>query len=192
VENHETFSAEMCRRDRRPDMIDDTLRLFFALPCPPAQAEAICTWRDSQALDGRAVARVNLHLTLAFIGEQPKNHLDALLQMAATVRADSFNLSLDRLTTIGKGFICLQPSSTPSELLQLVEALTERLAALGVVLDCRPFLPHLTLSRQARSRAQKPAPDFSWHVDRFVLYRSRNSEDGVRYDELGSWSLAAP
>ncbi|MCW8158751.1 RNA 2',3'-cyclic phosphodiesterase [Stutzerimonas stutzeri] len=173
-------------------MSEENLRLFFALPCPPEQAAAICAWRDDQALDGRAVPRDNLHLTLAFLGAQPKDHCDALLQMAATVRADSFNLTLDRLATIGKGFICLQPSNTNPALLQLVEALSERLAALGVILDCRPFLPHLTLSRQARSRPQKPAPDFTWHVDRFVLYRSRNTEDGVHYDELGSWPLAAP
>ncbi|PKL98282.1 MAG: RNA 2',3'-cyclic phosphodiesterase [Gammaproteobacteria bacterium HGW-Gammaproteobacteria-9] len=173
-------------------MSEENLRLFFALPCPPEQAAAICAWRDDQAIDGRAVPRDNLHLTLAFLGAQRKDHLDALLQMAATVQTDSFSLTLDRLTTIGKGFICLQPSNTNPALLQLVEALSERLAALGVILDCRPFLPHLTLSRQARSRPQKPAPDFSWHVDRFVLYRSRNTEDGVHYDELGSWPLAAP
>ncbi|WP_278378403.1 RNA 2',3'-cyclic phosphodiesterase [Stutzerimonas kunmingensis] len=170
-------------------MIDNTLRLFFALPCPPEQAAAICAWRDDQAIDGRAVPQDNLHLTLAFLGAQPREHLDALLQMAATVHAEAFSLSLDRLTTIGKGFICLQPASTPPALLQLVEALSERLAALGVVLDCRPFLPHLTLSRQARSRVQQPAPDSTWHVDRFVLYRSVNTADGVRYDELGSWPL---
>ncbi|MCQ4295487.1 RNA 2',3'-cyclic phosphodiesterase [Pseudomonas stutzeri] len=173
-------------------MIDDTLRLFFALPCPPEQAAAICAWRDSQDFDGRAVARDNLHLTLAFLGAQPTHHLDALLQMAATVQAEAFSLTLDRLTTIGKGFICLQPGTTPPELLRLVAALSERLAALGVVLDCRPFLPHLTLSRQARSRPQKLAPGFAWQVDRFVLYRSSNVADGVRYDELGSWSLSAP
>ncbi len=69
-------------------------------------------WRDDQALDGRAVSRDNLHLTLAFLGAQPKEHLDALLQMAATVHAEAFSLTLDRLTTIGKGFICLQPAST--------------------------------------------------------------------------------
>ena len=173
-------------------MSEENLRLFFALPCPPEQAAAICAWRDDQAIDGRAVPRDNLHLTLAFLGAQPKDHLDALLQMAATVQTDSFSLTLDRLTTIGKGFICLQPSNTNPALLQLVEALSERLAALGVILDCRPFLPHLTLSRQAQSRPQQPAPVFSWHVDRFVLYRSRNTEDGVHYDELGSWPLAAP
>ena len=189
MKNREAFSTNLSRCDRGRAMIDDTLRLFFALPCPPEQAAAICAWREDQALDGRAVSRDNLHLTLAFLGAQPREHLDALLQMAATVHAEAFSLTLDRLTTIGKGFICLQPASTPPALLQLVEALSERLAALGVVLDCRPFLPHLTLSRQARSRAQQPAPDFTWHVDRFVLYRSVNTADGVRYDELGSWPL---
>lgn len=173
-------------------MSEESLRLFFALPCPPEQAAAICAWRDDQALDGQAVHRDNLHLTLAFLGAQPKRHLDALVQMAATVQAETFSLTLDCLTTIGKGFICLQPGNTPTELLQLVEALSDRLAALGVVLDCRPFLPHLTLSRHAQTQPPKPAPGFTWQVDRFVLYRSHNTEDGVRYDELGSWPLSAP
>lgn len=62
-------------------MIDDTLRLFFALPCPPEQAADICAWREDQALDGRIVPQDNLHLTLAFLGAQPREHLDALLQM---------------------------------------------------------------------------------------------------------------
>lgn len=33
-------------------MSEESLRLFFALPCPPEQATAICAWRDGQAFDG--------------------------------------------------------------------------------------------------------------------------------------------
>ncbi|AWM59127.1 RNA 2',3'-cyclic phosphodiesterase [Stutzerimonas stutzeri] len=173
-------------------MSEESLRLFFALPCPPEQATAICAWRDGQAFDGRPVAEANLHMTLAFLGAQPKERLEALLTMASGIEGTAFDLRLDRLTTIGKGFICLQPSTTPQALPKLVATLAEHLAALGVVLDSRPFLPHLTLSHQARSRPQKPSPDFNWYADRFVLYRSRNTEDGVHYDELGSWPLSAP
>ena len=173
-------------------MIDDTLRLFFALPCPPEQAAAICAWRDEQAFDGRAVPQDNLHMTLAFLGAQPKDRLDALLAIADTLQGTAFDLVLDRLASIGKGFVCLQPSATPAALLSLVEALDERLAALGEVLNSRPFLPHLTLARQARSRPSAPAPDFAWRAERFVLYLSRNTADGPRYDELGSWPLLVP
>jgi len=174
---------------------EDTLRLFFALPCPPEQATAICSWRDRQALGGRPVALENLHLTLAFLGAQPAARLDALRHLAAEVTSDSFELTLNRLITLGKGFACLAPSEAPPALLQLAGSLAERLGALGIVLDSRPYLPHMTLARQAPTQAQGAAATFSWEAERFVLYRSQNTEDGVRYSELGSWPLrsaAAP
>ncbi len=60
-------------------MPDRSLRLFFALPCPPPLAERIGRWRDSRPLSGRQVATANLHLTLAFLGPVPSSRLVALL-----------------------------------------------------------------------------------------------------------------
>ncbi|WP_312373299.1 RNA 2',3'-cyclic phosphodiesterase [Stutzerimonas nitrititolerans] len=168
---------------------EDTLRLFFALPCPPEQAAAICSWRDRQALGGRPVALENLHLTLAFLGAQPAARLDALRHLAAGVTSDSFELTLNRLITLGKGFVCLAPSEAPPALLQLGGSLAERLGALGIVLDSRPYLPHMTLARQAPTQAQGAAATFGWKAERFVLYQSQNTTNGVRYSELGSWPL---
>lgn len=171
---------------------ENTLRLFFALPCPPDQAAAISSWRDQQAFGGRPVPAVNLHMTLAFLGAQPAEHLEALRQLADGIDCPGFELELNGLIILGKGFVCLQPQTPPAGLLQLAAALNERLSALGVVLDSRPFLPHMTLARQADAKAQCPAASFSWPVERFVLYQSQNTADGVRYQELGSWPLGAP
>lgn len=171
---------------------DDSLRLFFALPCPPEQAMTICSWRDQQTLGGRPVALENLHLTLAFLGAQPAERLDALRHLAAGVVCDEFELTLNRLITLGHGFVCLAPTEAPPALLQLAGNLAERLSALGVVLDSRPYLPHLTLARQAPTQAQGAAATFSWKAERFVLYRSQNTADGVRYQEMGSWPLRVP
>ncbi len=168
---------------------DKNLRLFFALPCPTEQAATICTWRDAHGLDGRPVIQANLHLTLAFLGAQPGERLDELKQLAAGIEGQAFELTLDRLITLGKGFVCLRPSLVPAALAWLAATLAERLAAQDIVLDSRPFLPHLTLLRQAPERVNGTAPAFSWLVDRFVLYQSSNTPDGVRYDELGSWPL---
>ncbi|UTN84660.1 hypothetical protein NMC41_23080 [Pseudomonas aeruginosa] len=68
-------------------MPDRSLRLFFALPCPPPLAERIGRWRDSRPLSGRQVATANLHLTLAFLGPVPSSRLVALLDMAAAIEA---------------------------------------------------------------------------------------------------------
>ena len=48
----------------------------------------------------------------------------------------------------------------------------------------------LTLARQAELPPRCTPPTFSWAADRFVLYLSENTRDGVRYRELGSWPLA--
>ena len=76
--------------------------------------------------------------------------------------------------------------------MQLATSFAQRLSALGIILDSRPFLPHLTLARQAELPRRCEPPTFSWVVDRFVLYRSENTEDGVRYREFGSWPLTGP
>lgn len=182
--------AEVLHWSQDQTMIaENTLRLFFALPCPPEQAAAICAWRDTQEVEGRPVAQANLHLTLAFLGAQPADLLDDLKQLAASIEGQAFDLNLDRLITLGKGFVCLHPSLVPPALAWLAATLAERLAAQGIVLDARPFLPHLTLLRQAPERLNGAAPTFNWTVDRFVLYQSSNTPAGVRYNELGSWPL---
>ena len=98
---------------------DKPLRLFFALPCPTALAEHISNWRDSQDIHGRPVPKDNLHLTLAFLGSQPETALNGLKQLGDQLRGEAFTLRLDRLQTIGHGFLCLTPTQAPPPLLQL-------------------------------------------------------------------------
>ncbi|KJH79241.1 RNA 2',3'-cyclic phosphodiesterase [Pseudomonas sp. KSR10] len=168
------------------------LRLFFALSCPPPLAEAICSWRDSQNLGGRPVAQANLHLTLAFLGGQPTAKLEGLKQLGDHLRADAFTLRLDQLQTIGHGFACLIPSQVPPPLSQLVEQLHAGLSTHGFALDSRPFLPHMTLSREAQAQPDGAPPTFKWQVERFGLFLSENTGNGVRYRELENWPLKAP
>lgn len=171
---------------------EQPLRLFFALKCPSDLGEAVCNWRDSQGIGGRPVAQANLHMTLAFLGNQPAAAVEGLGQLAASVRVDAFTLRLDQLRLIGKDFACLTPSQNPSPLNQLVEQLHAGLSTHGVVLDARPFLPHVTLSRRVQALPDLQPRPFQWSIDRFGLYRSDNTPRGVLYSELASWSLANP
>jgi RNA 2',3'-cyclic 3'-phosphodiesterase len=168
------------------------LRLFFALACPSDLAEAICSWRDSHEIDGRAVAKGNLHLTLAFLGNQPAAAVDSLKQLAIAVDVDRFTLRLDRMQIIGRDFACLIPSQSPPPLMGLVEQLHAGLSTHGVALDSRPFLPHVTLSRQVRALPDMQPQAFYWTVERFGLYLSENTALGAHYTELASWPLATP
>src|SRR5690606_39926731 len=94
------------------------------------------------------------HLPLAFLGAQPESDLEAIRQLAADIVSPGFELVLNRLIKLSKGFVCLAPTEAPPALLHLAASLAERLAALGLVLDSRPYLPHMTLTRQAASMIQ--------------------------------------
>lgn len=125
-------------------MPDRSLRLFFALPCPPPLAERIGRWRDDRPLPGRQVATANLHLTLAFLGQVPSARLEALLDMAAAIEAAPFDLYLDRLLRWRNGILLLAPSQPPGALLRLRRALRSGLAELELPVETRSFSAHLT------------------------------------------------
>lgn len=171
-------------------MPDRSLRLFFALPCPPPLAERIGRWRDDRPLPGRQVATANLHLTLAFLGQDPSARLEALLDMAAAIEAAPFDLRLDRLLRWRNGILLLAPSQPPGALLRLRRALRSGLAELELPVETRPFSPHLTLARDvAPLEDVPPPPTFVWQVDHFSLFCSQNDAAGVRYRTLGRWAL---
>lgn len=168
----------------------ESLRLFFALPCPPALAQQIGHWRDSQGIAGATVPLANLHMTLAFLGSQPIAQVEALCALAASIQVPRFTLQLDQSTLIGGGYACLEPSTTPDALLQLVDTLNEGLRARGIEPDPQPFRPHVTLLRNACWRPTQ-APVLTWPVRAFGLYASHSEAAGVRYQALASWPLQA-
>jgi 2'-5' RNA ligase len=170
-------------------MKNDVLRLFFALDCPPRLAAAIASWRDELHLGGRPVAPANLHLTLAFLGQQPCARVAELQGLASTVRAQAFDLHLDRLARQRSGLLYLAPSQTPTALLALVEGLREQLGAAAFELESRPFRAHLTLSRHGSPRPLDTSPCFDWPVTRFSLFASEQGPDGSHYRQLHSWPL---
>ncbi|MBH9328471.1 RNA 2',3'-cyclic phosphodiesterase [Pseudomonas aeruginosa] len=169
-------------------MLDRSLRLFFALPCPPPLAERIGRWRDDPPLPGRQVATAHLHLTLAFLGQVPAARLEALLDMAAAIEAAPVDLCLDRLLRWRNGILLLAPSQPPGALLR--RALRSGLAELELPVETRPFSAHLTLARDAAPLEDvPPPPTFVWQVDHFSLFCSQNDAAGVRYRTLGRWAL---
>ncbi|TKD46710.1 RNA 2',3'-cyclic phosphodiesterase [Azotobacter chroococcum] len=170
-----------------------SLRLFFGLPLPHRQAAAIDVWRNGLALDGRLVARHNLHLTLAFLGSQPVERLGELQRLAGQVRGQGFELRLDRLEVSRHGLVSLGTSQPPEALLQLAGELNDTLRAAGYSLEERAFWPHLTLARQCRKHPVLDSPpDFVWTAERFVLFHSTSDEQGTLYHPLFHWPLAMP
>ncbi len=167
----------------------ETLRLFFALDCPAPLAECIASWREGLRLRANPVAPANLHLTLAFLGQQPAECLAQLRALAAAIAAPRFELCLDRLKRRRNGLLYLAPSQPPAALKQLADDLQQRLLARGFDLDNRPFFPHLTLARRCHRLDSQDQPSFDWPVKDFVLMASELGRQGPEYHRLGRWPL---
>ena len=86
-------------------MADPKLRLFFALWPDSRTRAAIAALAGQVAAQtgGRATAPDNVHLTLAFLGAQPRDSVAALAAAAtaAALDASSFVLTLDHDTSLG-------------------------------------------------------------------------------------------
>ena len=170
-------------------MTSDALRLFFALHCPPALAASIATWRDSLQLSGRPVAQANLHLTLAFLGQQPRARVAELLSLAATLQLPAFDLHLDRLVRRRSGLVYLAPSQAPDGLLELAQTLRDALLTAGIPLENRPFLAHLSLLRHCPRLPPAATPSFDWPATHFALFASERAPCGSQYQQLQQWPL---
>lgn len=165
------------------------LRLFFALPCCPQVAHDIADWRAQNPIEGKPVAAENLHLTLAFLGSQPRGQVDALEALAASLKPKAFTLRLDRLARWKNGLLYLAPSQTPPALSELEHDLRERLLTAGFSLETRPFKPHLTLARHCPRLPAASTPTFDWPATEFALFASENTARGTRYRSLAHWPL---
>jgi 2'-5' RNA ligase len=183
------------------------LRLFFAVPVPAearAQVGDLIERVQASVGDGRARIRWvrvdGLHLTLRFLGPTPEDRQPPLEAAAdALARADTpFGVTLAG----GGAFPSLaRPRSLwvgvsrgADRLATLADGLTAAAGECGLVLDTRPFAPHLTIGRtdgvrlgpsaaQALEQAAA-ALEIQFMVDRVVLFRSLLGGGPARYEPL--------
>jgi 2'-5' RNA ligase len=165
-------------------------RIFFALWPDEATRSALsrATRAAVGASGGRPIAKNNLHLTVAFLGEVT----DAALERARAVppvAVGAFDLTLD---TLGlwpdTRLLWLASHAVPEPLDRLEDLLWERLAAGGFPPERRVFRPHLTLARRARAVEAEIEPVL-WHVAELALVESFPIERNVHYEVLQTWPL---
>lgn len=205
------------RRGRRWEAPVDppgVLRLFFAVPVPGEARLRVGELIERVQRDvGDGTARIRwvrvegLHLTLRFLGPTPEDRLGPLGEAAdALARLDApFEVRLSG----GGAFPSLaRPRSLwvgvqdgADRLANLADALTGAAGECGLVLDTRPFAPHLTIGRAdgvrlgpAAARALEHAADglaVRFEVDRIVLFRSILGGGPARYEPLHEARLGA-
>jgi 2'-5' RNA ligase len=199
-------------------LIAGFMRLFIALDIDDAIRDRLTRFLQGVrnfAPDARWVKPESLHVTLKFIGEQPE---------AAVVRIEQTLANLSGISTAihfqGYGFFPTPKSGrvfwigmeTGPELAALAAAIDDKLAALGIAKEDRPFSPHLTLARSAGASgsprwrkgdkanrmfqtlqeklAALPPPEFGTMTPReFFLYQSQLSPKGSKYTKLANFAL---
>lgn len=176
------------------------MRLFIALDLPMVVRTEIAAWTDQAAPpEVRRVPHENLHVTLAFLGSRSDAEAAAARELLPALARP-----LGELCTGGAlwlpprrpGVLSLALETTPT-LAALHDDLVAALgSAIGFEPERRRFRPHVTVGRVARATRvdtrdalDPPAPRLRFQARGLVLYRSRTTPEGARYERLGGAEL---
>ena len=175
-------------------MTTDRARIFFALwPDAPVRAALSKAAIDAQIeCAGRATASEKIHLTLFFIGEVERSRVPRLADCARPVTAPPFTLDLRVLGYWRHSRIVWAGADAgPVELSALVSTLTRNLKAEGIEAEDRPYVPHVTLVRNARRAPSRKTLDAPlWRAHELVLVESAPAQRGSRYEIIERFPLS--
>jgi 2'-5' RNA ligase len=168
-----------------------TARVFFALwPDQPLRRQ-LAMWAGTAAQEcgGRTMRTENLHLTLVFVGNVARERLPLLHEIAASLAMPDVKFDVDRIGCWRHNHIVwAAPAVVPQALPRFVAGMEAALRDTGFALDERPYVPHVTLVRNARrGPAAESIGPARWEAGRFVLVESVSGKNGVRYDVVGEW-----
>ncbi|PYE85710.1 RNA 2',3'-cyclic phosphodiesterase [Pseudoroseicyclus aestuarii] len=172
------------------------MRCFIAIPLPRATRIALETVQEALPF-GTPTDPEQLHLTLAFLGEQPDHAVEAAHEALEGLRFAPFQMQLRGLHAPGKRPETLWAGlADPAPVAALHEKIRAALYGADIVLERRRFRPHVTLARlgpmdpQDEARLARtlatwdgfPSPPVT--VEGLALYRSTLTKAGPIHDEL--------
>lgn len=167
-------------------------RLFLAA-WPNAEVRARLAQLAEQCAacgQGRAIPQENLHLTLAFLGDQPEARIAEVIALAETLQPAPVQMLLDRFGHFsGPQILWVGPSITPVPLQAFQSLLARRLSERGLPVDPRPYRPHVSLLRNVSELIDLPVVEpLEWTLDRWALLESPRTAGGAHYQVLAEWA----
>ena len=173
--------------------VAETERLFLAAWPDSAVQRALgeVAAATRQECGGRAVPPRNIHLTLAFLGDVARLRRAEIETLAGGVRAPRFVLSVDRIEYWRHNrIVWAGVEDCPEALRLLVARLEDALSPAGFRFERQPYVPHVTLLRDARrGPARGRIAPVTWPVTGFALVRSVPLERGRLYELVRAWPL---
>jgi 2'-5' RNA ligase len=167
------------------------MRLFLAIDLPHPIQEVTSELMLPELQQVRWSPLQQLHVTLVFIGEQPSDKLDEIIEAIAEVPFESFPLTLNQIGHFRSGVIWLGVENN-EPLNRLQKSLSHKIRSLGIALEQRRYIPHLTFGRCKNLTPEilgllgKQALGLRINLDvsAFQLKRSILSSDGAVYETL--------
>ena len=168
----------------------DKMRVFHALW--PDAVTRIKLAALQQQVSGRLMPAQNLHMTLAFLGNQPRALLPLLEEVLHALPLQAMHLDIDSLAYFNKPRVAWAgPSVVPQALLNLQSDLISALEVAQILLKpVAGFKPHITLARDAPPPLQQTIPPIEWKVADIALLESVSSVQGLQYQVLAQRSLS--
>ena len=182
------------------------MRLFFAIELPQSVRASLSQLHPASDTSFRWVDAAQLHVTLAFLGEQPETALPMLEQIGSSAAGacKRSSLQLGEPGSFGPRraprVLWIGLAGDVAALLALQSRLAEGLRSGGFDVEARDYAPHITLARRRPNAApNQPAP---WPpdssalpkpaipLDHLTLFQSRLSPRGASYHPLGQFPLA--
>jgi 2'-5' RNA ligase len=167
---------------------DERIRLFLALELPDELVAELARWTARHIVGGRAVD--THHITLAFLGSQPRSVLEPVADLLTAESAATTPFELEAVEyreTRAVGMLVLADRSGAAT--SLATRLHAGLEGLGVYeREPRPWLPHVTVVRfRERLRLRPPLPETRTFVPSgAAALLSRLHPSGAKYEVLES------
>ena len=174
------------------------MRLFFAVNFSEREKDAIMSKVGELkkiCTRGNFSRRDNLHVTLAFLGEVPRERLADVISAAKTVEFSPFELTVRGAGNFGS--VVWLGVDGADALRALAESVRSSCAANDIDYDKKPFSPHLTVCREATFIGGKTPASlgdgalFSKHVTSFELMESTRVGGVLTYKKLFSQKAQA-
>ena len=176
------------------------MRLFFAIELPDTVKSALGRLRPQADQSYRWVEPQLMHVTLAFLGEQPETALRTLEAVGeeAAAAAKPARLTTAGLDAFGSKrsprVLVVQLGGDIDALVHLQAGLDQRLRQAGFALEDRAFRPHITLARRRQDASGGPPglaepARVAFPVERLTLFQSRLSPRGPTYTPLAQFPI---
>ncbi len=170
---------------------DERIRLFLALEVPDGVATRLRRWGARHLSRGRQPE--SFHVTLAFLGGQPRAALSTILDSLRDEASATEPFELEPVRyreTRSVGMLVLaDPSGRAASLADRVQTSLERHGLYAR--ERRPWLPHLTVLRfRERPKLDPPLPAIGpFAPSGAAAFLSRLHPSGARYEVLESCAL---